>query len=105
MTVLPKNGIEPSDSAVPVAHVDGSGAFTLNKAALGWAGRKLDGNNAEKQNDAVPDHKPDEGIQNKLKVAHHTCREDPIKLSAVRHEHHTTVWVSQSSSRTNLNRV
>src|SRR3954470_17116107 len=59
LTVLPKNGIEPSDCAGPVAHVGRSGALTFDKAVLSWAGRNLDGNHAEQQYDAVPNHKSD----------------------------------------------
>src|SRR5215207_8870777 len=74
MKKLPKNCIGASDVAVSVAHVGRSTPLTCDKAVLGWAGRNLDSNNAEQQNNTVPNHEPDEGIKNKLKVAHHASR-------------------------------
>jgi hypothetical protein len=72
--MLPKDCIGPSDAAVPVAHVDCPTPITCDKAVLRWASRKLDGNNAKQRYNTVPNHKPDEAIQNKLKVAHHASR-------------------------------
>jgi hypothetical protein len=74
MKKLPKNCIGASDVAVAVAHVGRSTPLAFDKAVLGWTGRNLDRNNAEQQNNTVPDHELREGIQNKLKVAHHASR-------------------------------
>src|SRR4051794_17669454 len=73
MKKLPKNCIGASDVAISVAQVDRSTPLAFDKAALGWTGRNLDSNNAEQQNNIVPNHELGEGIQNKLKVAHHAC--------------------------------
>jgi hypothetical protein len=75
MKMFPKNGIGSSDVAVPVAHVDRPTPLTCDKAVLGRTGRNLDSNNAEQQNNTVPNHELREGIQNKLEVAHHASRE------------------------------
>jgi hypothetical protein len=74
MKMFPKNCIGPSDVAVAVAHVDRSTPLAFDKAVLGWTGRNLDRNNAGQQNNTVPNHELREGIQNKLKVAHHASR-------------------------------
>jgi hypothetical protein len=75
MKMLSERRIGPSDVAVPVADVDRSTPLALDKSVLDWASRKLDGNDTEQENYTVPNHNHHEGIQNKLKVAHHTCRE------------------------------
>ena len=74
MKKLPKNCIGASDVAVAVAQVDRSTPLAFDKAVLGRTSRNLDSNNAEQQNNTVPNHELREGIQNKLKVAHHACR-------------------------------
>src|SRR5215213_5602462 len=72
--IFPKNCIGPSDVAISVAHVGRSTPLAFDKAVLGRTGRNLDSNNAEQQNNTVPNHELREGIQNKLKVAHHASR-------------------------------
>src|SRR3954468_5795687 len=74
MKKLPKNCIGASDVAVSVAHVGRSTPLAFDKAVLGRTSRNLDSNKAEQQNNTVPNHELREGIQNKLKVAHHACR-------------------------------
>jgi len=70
-----KNCIRPSDVAVPIAHVSRSTAHAFNKSVLGPTCRNFDSNNAEQQNNTVPNYELGEGIQNELNVAHHASRE------------------------------
>jgi hypothetical protein len=72
--MFPKNCIEPSNVAAPVAYIGRSTPLTYDKAALGRASRNLGSDNAEQQNNAIPNHELGKGIQNKLNVAHHMCR-------------------------------